>query len=549
MMGKQSSVVRRQSSGAVVGRWPLVVGRILLALSVCFLSEASSAQQKTFALKGGKLLTISHGTIENGVLVMSGGKITALGTAKSVTIPKDAEVIDVTGMTVYPGLIDSESYLGLTEISAESSTNDLIETSDEIMPHMHVYDAFHAESELIPVARLNGVTNAIVAPQSQDTLPGQDSFIQLDGKSANDMLLVRDIAMPLNFTGEQRRNESWEKRKFPQTRMGLAAQLRQAFMDAQDYSERWADYERKKSEASDDKKGPPSPPKHDLKLEALLPYLQGKKAIVLAAQEPSDLETAVGLARQFNLKFVLNHISHSQSVLDYVASLKVPVIVGPIYEDPKNYERYDAVYKLPGELYKRGVKDRIRVLRCPCRAQPALRGGLRHCIRPAPRRGDEGHHPESGGNLGRGRPTGLARCGQDGERSSGEWGSARRQDRRQEGLHRRAGSTDEKPPDRAARQIFPVTVVWVGGVGRTLLSDAFDLAFGWPSLSAGSPSGFWILQHPRSKASDKSVRPTPTTLTLRAQGSRILPALPLQQFVRASTLFVPLNSGGRIHGC
>ena len=63
--------------------------------------------------------------------------------------------------------------MGLTsqEISAERDTNDMIELSDEIMPHMHVYDAFHAESELIPVARLNGVTNVIVAPQSQDTLP------------------------------------------------------------------------------------------------------------------------------------------------------------------------------------------------------------------------------------------------------------------------------------------------------------------------------------------------------------------------------------------
>ena len=108
-------------------------------------------------------------------------------------------------------------------------------------------DAFHAESELIPAARLNGITNAIVAPQSEDTLPGQDAFVQLDGNSANDMLLVRDIARPLNFTGEQRRNESWEKRKFPQTRMGLAAQLRQAFVDTQDYSERWSDYEKKKS--------------------------------------------------------------------------------------------------------------------------------------------------------------------------------------------------------------------------------------------------------------------------------------------------------------
>ena len=382
-----SSVVSRQSSGSVVSRWPLVVGQLLLLFSICLYSGAAWAQQKTLVLKGGKLLTVSHGTIENGVLVMSAGKITAIGGAGSVKIPKDADVIDVSGMTVYPGLIDSETYLGLTEISAEGSTNDLIETSDEIMPHMHVYDAFHAESELIPVARLNGITNAIVAPRSEDTLPGQDSFVQLDGKSANEMLLVRDVAMPLNFTGEQRRNESWEKRKFPQTRMGLAAQLRQAFMDAQDYSERWSDYEKKKSDPaakSDDKKGPPSPPKRDLKLEALLPYLQGKKPIVLAAQEPSDLETAVGLAQQFKLRFVLNHVSHSQPVLDYVASLKVPVIVGPIYESPKNYERYDAVYKLPGELYKRGVKiafasyDAHAVRNLPYAAGYATAFGLPH---------------------------------------------------------------------------------------------------------------------------------------------------------------------------
>jgi imidazolonepropionase-like amidohydrolase len=378
-MGAQSSVVILQSSGLAARRWAFVVGQLLLVLAVCLLSVSVLAQQKIVVLKGGKLLTVSHGVIENGVLVMFSGKITALGTPGSIAIPKGAQVIDVTGMTVYPGLIDSESYLGLTEISAEQSTNDLIEISDEIMPHMHVYDAFHAESELIPVARLNGVTNAIVAPHSQDTLPGQDSLVQLDGKSANDMLLVRDIALPLNFTGE--------KRKFPQTRMGLAAQLRQAFVDAQDYADRWADYEKKRADATakpDDKKGPPSPLKHDLKLEALLPYLQGKKPIVLAAQEPSDLETAVGLARNFNLKFVLNHISHSRPVLDYVASLKVPVIVGPIYEDPRNYERYDAVYSLPGELYKRGVKiafasyDAHAVRNLPYAAGYATAFGLPH---------------------------------------------------------------------------------------------------------------------------------------------------------------------------
>src|SRR5215813_6293482 len=212
---------------------------------------AMAAQEKPIVLKGGKLLTVSHGVIENGVLVMQAGKITAVSAGGWAKVPRDARLIDVTGMMVYPGLIDSETHLGLTEISAEDMTNDLIESSDEIMPHMHVYDAFHAESELIPVARFNGITNAIVAPDSGDTLPGQDAFIQLDGRSSREMLLVKDIALPLNLTGEQRRNETWEKRKFPSTRMGLAAQLRQAFLDAQHYAQEWADYEKNKSEKSD----------------------------------------------------------------------------------------------------------------------------------------------------------------------------------------------------------------------------------------------------------------------------------------------------------
>jgi imidazolonepropionase-like amidohydrolase len=350
-----------------------------LGVEALVLCASVAAQQKPLVLRGGKLLTVTHGTIENGVLIIENGKIAAIGAANSVKIPKDARVIDVSGMTVYPGLIDSETQLGLTEIPAEEMTNDFIEPSDEIMPHMHVYDAFHAESELIPVTRCNGITNAIVAPGSSDTFPGQDSFVQLAGKTQEDFLLVRDVAMPLNFSGEQRRNQGgFEHRKFPSTRMGLAAQVRQAFLDAQDYEQKLANYEKKKADyektngeaaaktdasskpddknKDNDKKQPPTPPKRDLKLEALLPYLQGKKLVVLGAKEANDLQAAVSLAREFNLKFVLNHISHSQSVLDYVASLHVSVIVGPIYEDPKPEERYDAVYGLPAQLNKRGVK-------------------------------------------------------------------------------------------------------------------------------------------------------------------------------------------------
>ncbi|HET9365964.1 MAG TPA: hypothetical protein VFP71_13220, partial [Candidatus Angelobacter sp.] len=141
-------------------------------------TSSTATSNDVIALRGGKLLTISHGVIENGVLVMEKGRITAVGGA-STAIPKGAKVIDVSGMTVYPGLIDSETRLGLTEISAVQMTNDFIEMSDEIMPNMHVYDAFHAETSSIPVTRINGITNAIVAPGSEDTLPGQDSFIQL----------------------------------------------------------------------------------------------------------------------------------------------------------------------------------------------------------------------------------------------------------------------------------------------------------------------------------------------------------------------------------
>lgn len=324
-----------------------LIGTVLL-MSAFTLAQLPPPPQ-TIAIKGGKLLTVSHGTIDNGVIVLSGGKITAVGPAASTKIPAGAEVIDASGMSVYPGLIDSETHLGLTEIEAEQMTNDLAETSDEIMPQMHVYDAFHAESQLIPVTRYNGITNAIVAPADKDTLPGQDSFVQLYGRNADDMLIGRDVAMPMNFTGEQRRNESFRNAKFPMTRMGMASQLRQTFIDAQEYVRKGDENAAKPADKRDHLK-------RDLKLEALIPYLKGQRPVILEAETASEVDAAVSLAQEFKLKIVLNHVAHAQPVLDQIAALKVPVIVGPIYDQPYDYERYDAVYKLPAELYKRGVK-------------------------------------------------------------------------------------------------------------------------------------------------------------------------------------------------
>jgi imidazolonepropionase-like amidohydrolase len=250
-------------------------------------------------------------------------------------------------MTVYPGLIDPESNFGLTEIESDQNSNDLAEPSDEIMPHMHVADAFLSETELIPVARLNGITNAVVAPASNDTVAGQDIFIQLAGVDREHMILGRDVALAMNFGAEQRRRGArGGKPEFPSTRMGLITQLRQTFLDVQDYVAR-----RDAAGKKDDKTF-----KRDLKLEALIPYLKGERPVVIGVYEGYDIETAMALAGEFHLKVVLNHVTHSQEILDKIAAWKVPVIVGSIYDSPRADERFDAVFTLPAELAKRGVK-------------------------------------------------------------------------------------------------------------------------------------------------------------------------------------------------
>ena len=329
--------------------------------------SAQEAAKKVIAISGGRLLTVSHGVIENGVLVMADGKIAAVGEKGKVAIPKGAQIVDARGMTVYPGLIDPETNFGLMEIESDQNSRDMSEPSDEIMPHMHVADAFHAETELIPVARLNGITNAVVAPASEDTIAGQDIFIQLAGADRDAMMLGRDVALAMNFGAGQRRRGAHAG--YPSTRMGLITQLRQAFLDAQDYvarrdaaaAKKDNPQDAKKDDKGDSKKDDKAdkPFKRDLKLEALIPYLKGERPVVIGVYEGYDIETIMGLAQEFHLKVVLNHVTHSQEILDKIAAWKVPVIVGPIYDFPRANERFDSVYALPAELAKRGVKIAI----------------------------------------------------------------------------------------------------------------------------------------------------------------------------------------------
>jgi imidazolonepropionase-like amidohydrolase len=319
------------------------------------------------AITGGKLLTITHGVIENGVVLIEGGKITAVGTAAAVKVPKGATVVDAKGMTVYPGLIDSETRLGLSEIGSDRMTNDTVEPSEEIFPQMHVYDAFHAESEHIPITRFNGITNAVVAPAETDTIPGQDSFIQLAGRDRDAMLMVKDVALAINFGEGPKRGGRGEGggaggARYPSTRMGEISQMKQALLDAQEYMARRA----RPTTASGEEGAAPAAgarggaggggSNFNLRNEALIPYLKGEKPVVLGAYDGHDVETAMAFAQEFHLKVILSHVTRANDILDKIASYHVPVIVGPIYDLPQANERFDAVYTVPAELQKRGVK-------------------------------------------------------------------------------------------------------------------------------------------------------------------------------------------------
>jgi imidazolonepropionase-like amidohydrolase len=342
---------------------------LILGASASLLAQAPMVDitpaAGTIAITGGKVLTVSHGTIENGVVLIEGGKISAVGTAASVKVPKGATIVDAKGMTVYPGIIDSETRLGLSEIASDRMTNDTVEPSDEILPQMHVYDAFHAESEHIPITRFNGITNAIVAPASSDTIPGQDSFIQLAGRDRDSMLMVKDVALAMNFGEEPKRNGRGEggagggASRYPSTRMGEISQMRQALIDAQEYmarSGRPAGGEASGAAPAAGRGGAGGGTSTLLRNEALVPYLKGEKPVVLGVYDGHDVETAMAFAQEFHLKVILSHVTRAQDVLDKIASYHVPVIVGPIFDLPTANERFDAVYSIPGELQKRGVK-------------------------------------------------------------------------------------------------------------------------------------------------------------------------------------------------
>jgi imidazolonepropionase-like amidohydrolase len=363
---------------------------IVALLFLTNLNASSPSREQTnnepvIAIRDGKILTITKGVIQRGNVIIRGNRIEAVGA--NVPIPDGARIVDAGGMTVYPGLIDAQTHLGLVEVDLVEATRDLVEPSEEITPQMRVRDALHGESALIPVTRVNGVTTVLVVPAETNTMSGMSSLINLAGSTAQEMILVPDIALHINFGREQKR----QRPKFPSTRMGLIAQMRQAFQDTLTYIERkklWEQGIRVREEVEPEEgteivaQLPTRHFRRNLKFEALIPVVRGEKSVILGAHEASDLATLRQVVQEFDLKIILNHITYSQNILDEVARWGVPVLVGPIYAFPKDHQRYDAIFKLPAELHRRGIKfafqsnDAHNVRNLPYQAGYAVAWGL-----------------------------------------------------------------------------------------------------------------------------------------------------------------------------
>jgi len=317
-----------------------------------------------YAIVGGRVFTMAGPPIEDGTVIVDKGIIREVG--PGLRPPARATVIDVKGLWVFPGLIEPHTHLGLAEIDLEATTRDEDEATDPILPQLRVMDAFYTESEVIPVTRLHGITAAFTTPGEGNVIGGSGAIVRLDGASPDAVLVKAGAALVANF-GEPPKARYGPRNQSPDTRMGIAALVRDAFTKAQDYQAKWADYERKKKAFEQGRPGgkgkppeKPAPPDRDLKLEALLPALKGEMPVFARAHRVDDILTAVRLAGQFNLKLILSHGTEAYKVADLLAAKKIPVVVGPITTQPDRIETQGAVYDNAARLSRAGVKIAIQ---------------------------------------------------------------------------------------------------------------------------------------------------------------------------------------------
>ena len=319
----------------------------VLAAGITDRAEAQAATG-TYVIRGGTVVPVVGARIPNGTVVISGGKIQAVGA--SVPSPQGATIIDATGMFVYPGMIDSGTELGLTEIGSVPGSTDTREIGD-FNPQDVALTAVNAHSELIPVTRVNGVTTVITSATGA-LMSGSAALMDLWGWTPDEMAINPRVAQVMSYPsagGFGRRGGGFGRPQGDQseTMTRQVRALRDFLADARAY----ADVKAKMTSPN-----APNAPRVNQAMEALVPVIRGETPVIFDVQSIEQIRGVLALADSFKLKVILRGPRDAWRLADTLAARKIPVIVGPTTQAPGTDDPYDELYAQPGVLAKAGVK-------------------------------------------------------------------------------------------------------------------------------------------------------------------------------------------------
>ncbi|MFT5059213.1 MAG: imidazolonepropionase-like amidohydrolase [Planctomycetota bacterium] len=340
--------------------WTMVDGQVEYALWDPFELQSRPAEVQTLvepdfieedaegpvtALVGGTVHTMYGLVIDKGTLLMQGGRITHIGT--EVDVPRDAQVYDVTGKHIWPGMIALNSSLGLFEIGSIRATVDTNEIGGN-QPDLRVISSVHSDSAHFGITRWNGITRAQVVPGGGGPLLGQSAVIDLDGDTWEEMLTLDRSMLHIRFPYAPNRVSVDDKdaKKSTERRETQIRELKEIFENARSYGDRqaWAQ--------ENGQRGPQSDPR----LQALLPFVQGTSRIALHASNAQTILNALRFAEELELDAVLYGAKEAWKVVDAIKASGMPVVIGPIWSLPNSeFDPFDSVFAGPAILSRAGI--------------------------------------------------------------------------------------------------------------------------------------------------------------------------------------------------
>lgn len=273
-------------------------------------------------------------------VVVNDGKIKEITTENVVV---DAEVIDASNLNVYPGFIDAHSHIGLAGTGIGFEGTDYNEINDIVCPQMRAIDAFNPFDPSLKEAALAGITTVASGPGSANALGGTWIAVKTIGKCVDDMLVKNPVAMKCAFGENPKR---CYREKGNSARMSTAAHLREMLFKAKLYDVK------KEAAHGDITKMPP----YDIKMEALLPVLHKEIPLKAHAHQANDILTAIRLAKEFDVRLTLEHVTEGHLIAEELAKYKdeYPMAVGPTLSHASKFELRNISWTTPGVLANLG---------------------------------------------------------------------------------------------------------------------------------------------------------------------------------------------------